>query len=130
MTPDGKVRDFSIDKGSSHDSKILDKILHKKTLKLPYELFLDKGYEKYERRRKLKKRNCQLRIEMKKQAKNKKRGPRFLFTREHKKIRSGVEKFFAYLKSFNVFKFCRFHTLKALKMHILAVLFIFTLSHH
>ena len=44
---------FLLDEGSLSDSKILDKLL-KKQGKLPYELFLDKGYENYERRRALK----------------------------------------------------------------------------
>ena len=89
---------FSIDKGSRSDSKILDDIL-KKT-KLPYELFLDKGYENYMRRRILKLHNCQVRMEMKK-GKNKKRGPKFKFTEEHKKIRSSIEKVFGWMKSFS-----------------------------
>ena len=62
-------------------------------------MFLDKGYEKYERRRELKKQNCQVRMEMKK-GKNKKRGPRFKFTQEHKRMRGEVEKIYGWLKAF------------------------------
>ena len=81
---DGKIYSISMDKGSTNDSKILDKILSLNP-KLPYELYLDKGYENYNRRRKLKKNNCQVRMEQRNYAKNKKRGPRFLFNTSHKK---------------------------------------------
>ena len=62
-----------------------------KETRLPYELFLDKGYKNYMLRRILKLHNCQVRMEMKK-GKNRKRGPRFKFTKEHKRIRSVIEK--------------------------------------
>ena len=129
MTEDDKVVDFIISKGSMHDSKILDTFLSKKSFILPYELFLDKGYENYSRRRVLKKQNCQVRMQQKNYAKNKKRGPRFLFSSSHSKTRTSVEKNFAYLKAFASFKFCKYKSLKSLKSHILAILLIFTLSH-
>jgi len=66
---------FRLDCGNTSDSKILDKLLSTNK-KLPYEMYLDKGYERYDRRRELKKKNCQVRMEMKK-AKSRKRGPRF-----------------------------------------------------
>jgi len=56
---------FRLDCGNTSDSKILDKLLSTNK-KLPYELYLDKGYERYHRRRELKKKNCQVRMEMKK----------------------------------------------------------------
>lgn len=98
ITPEYIPINFSLDKGTDPDSLILDKMLQE-GLKLPYELFLDKGYEKYDRRRELKNMNCQVRMEMKK-GKNRKRGPRFLFTEEHKRMRGEVEKIYSWLKTF------------------------------
>ncbi len=95
-----------LDKGSESDSVILDKMLEDKD-KLPYELYADKGYEKYDRRRELKKRNCQVRIEMKKLDKNRKRGPRFIFTSEHKRMRGSIEKVMAWIKTFMIVRLSR-----------------------
>lgn len=112
-----------IDKGSESDSLILDKLLEDKA-KLPYELFVDKGYEKYERRRQLKKRNCQIRMEMKNSVKNRKRGARFTFTHEHKKLRGTIEKVNAWIKAFNII------TLSKIRIKsILSATFIFCLSY-
>ncbi len=41
-----------------------------------------------------------LRIEMKKLDKSRKRGPRFVFTREHKRMRGSIEKVMEWLKTF------------------------------
>lgn len=114
---------FSLDSGSTSDSKILDKLLSTKE-KLPYEVYLDKGYERYDRRRELKKRNCQVRMEMKK-GKNRKRGPRFKFTDEQKKLRSEIEKNYGWLKSFMVLRLNRMR----LKSNIMAA-FLFALNYY
>lgn len=96
---------WSIDKGTASDSKILDKRL-RTVKKLPYELYLDKGYERYERRRDLQQKNCQVRMEMKK-GKNRKKGKRFQFTEEQKQKRYSIEKIFGWLKSFMVLRLNR-----------------------
>jgi hypothetical protein len=106
MTPCYIPLTWSLDKGTEADSDVFEKILLNQR-KLPYALFLDKGFEKYERRRNLKKRNCQLRIEMKK-GKNKKRGPRFRFTSEDRKVRSEIEKLMSWIKSFMCLRLNRF----------------------
>lgn len=90
---------FWIDKGTTSDSAILENsIIPRKNL--PYKMYLDKGYEKYERRRRLKKKNCQVVMEMKRAKRNKKKGPRFQCTEEQKKKRSTIEKVFGWAKSF------------------------------
>lgn len=94
-------------KGTTPDSTVLDQILSVAGRLNPYELFLDKGYEKYGRRRELKKSNCQVRMEMKKVVNSRKRGPRFVFTEEHKKIRGSIEKVYGWLKSFAATRFNR-----------------------
>ncbi len=89
-----------LDKGSGSDSLILDKYIEDK-VKLPYELYLDKGYERYERRRELKECNCQVHMEMKQYVKSRKHGPKFSFTDDHKHTRGLIEKVNAWIKSFN-----------------------------
>lgn len=119
--------DYSIDKGTIPDSIILDKILKNKEnkgKKLPYNLYLDKGYEKYERRRKLKKQNCQVRMEQKNTTNNRKRGPKFTFNEDHKATRSSIEKVFAWLKAFKAVKYNRLRK----KAHIKGM-FIFCLCY-
>lgn len=106
ITPEYIPISFSIDPGSKSDSLILDKMLTGKE-KLPYELYLDKGYERYDRRRELKKQNCQVRMESKKYVKSRKRGPRFKFTDEQKKQRGEIEKVFSWLKSFMILRLNR-----------------------
>ena len=103
FTPEYVPLDFRVDSGTEPDSYILDKMLLGKQ-QLPYELHMDKGYEKYERRRELKEQGCQVRMEMKKCDKSRKRGPRFKFTDEHKRLRSDIEKCFAWVKSFKGLK--------------------------
>jgi hypothetical protein len=88
------------------DSQVLDEMLTKKH-KLPYELYLDKGYGRYDRRRELKQQNCQVRMEMKKYAKSRKRGPRFKFTDQQKRQRVEVEKIFSWLESFAAVRYNR-----------------------
>jgi len=114
---------FSINTGSTSDSEILDKKVNSKS-KLPYELFLDMGYERYNRRRQLKKLNCQVRMEMKNKVKNRKRGPRFDLTDQQKKQRGQIEKVFAWLKSFAILKNCRLRI-----KSMLSATFIFCLSY-
>lgn len=63
-------------KGSTAESKEIDKFLLNKD-KLPYELYLDMGYEKYERRRELKKKGCQVHMEQKIRKNSKKKIPCF-----------------------------------------------------
>lgn len=96
---------WSIDYGTASDSKILDKLLQKQD-KLPYEMYLDKGYENYYRRRELMHRNCQIRMEMKK-SKNRKKGKRFQFTHEQKKKRGSIEKMYGWMKSFMILRLNR-----------------------
>jgi len=114
---------WSIDTGSSSDSKILDKILQKQE-RLPYEMYLDKGYERYDRRRELQKQNCQVRMEMKK-GKNKKRGKKFQFTDEQKKTRYSIEKVCGWLKSFMIL---RLNRLKA--KSLITAAFLFALNYY
>ncbi len=114
---------WSLDKGSKSDSLILDKVLQKQR-KLPYEMYLDKGYERRERRRELKVKNCQVRMEMKK-GKNRKRGKRFQFTEEQKRIRYSIEKVFGWLKSFMVLRLNRFR-----KKSMITAAFLFALNYY
>ena len=128
VTEQGELVDYSLDLGSTHDSKIFDQMLMNMP-KFPYEILADKGYENYARRRVLKKYGCQLRIEQKNYAKNKKRGPRFLFTRDHLRVRTQVERFFAYLKSFKALRYLRSRKLSFAKIAILCTLiFVFALN--
>lgn len=106
VTPNFIPLTWSIDNGSRSDSKILEKILEKQR-KLPYEMYFDKGYENYERRRRLRKQNCRVHMEMKK-INNRKKGKRFQFTDEQKSIRNSMEKFFGWLKSFMMLRLNRF----------------------
>ncbi|MBD3329458.1 transposase [Candidatus Dojkabacteria bacterium] len=89
---------------------------------MPYELLLDKGYENYERRRRLKQLNCQVRMEMKR-GKNRKRGPRFKFTQEDKVARGNIEKCFGWIKSFMILKCNRLR-----KKSLFMATFLFCLS--
>ena len=114
---------WSIDTGSKSDSLILDKVLQKQR-KLPYEIYLDKGYERRERRRELKSKNCQVRMEMKKGT-NRKRGKRFQFTTEQKKIRYSIEKIFGWLKSFMVLRLNRFR-----RKSMITATFLFVLNYY
>ena len=100
VTESGELVDFVLDMGSTHDSKISDSMLLHMP-KFPYEILADKGYENYTRRRDLKTYGCQLRIEQKNYAKKKKRGPRFLFTREHLRVRTQTERFFCIFEVFS-----------------------------
>jgi len=121
ITPQKELLDFSLDPGAKHDSKILDDMVCKCD-KLPYELFLDKGYESYLRRRKLKTHNCQVRMEQKYYDKNRKRGPRFRFTDAHKQTRTKVEHAFGYMKRFLLLRYLRVRKISTLNMTILCAL--------
>jgi hypothetical protein len=113
----------SIETGTVSDTKILDKMLSKGN-KLPYEMFLDKGFEEYERRRNLKSQNCQVRMEMKKCDNNRKRGPRFTFTQEHKHERGLIEKVVGWIKAFMIMRLNRLR-IKSL----ISAMFYFCLSY-
>ena len=110
-------------KGSEPDSTIFDTVLTRLD-KLAYEFFGDKGFEKYERRRDLAKRNCPVRIEMKKYKKNKKLGRRFSFTEKQRAIRGGIEKVMAWIKSFGACILNRLRTKSLFK-----AMFLFCLSY-
>ena len=112
---------FSLDKGSRSDSTVLDKVLMGID-KLPYILYLDKGYERYERRRVLKSKNCQVKMESKNYVKNRKRGPRFLFNQNDKLKRYSIEKVFAWIKAFKCFTLLKLRRLILIKSHILFAL--------
>jgi hypothetical protein len=112
-----------LDKGRDPDSLIIDKMFLDQYNK-PYELFLDKGYEKYDRRRNCKRENCQIRLEMKKVVTNRKRGRKFIFTDEHKKIRGSIEKVMSWIKSFNIMRMTRLR-IKSL----ITAMFFFCLSY-
>lgn len=128
ITEHGHIVDFNLSMGSYHDSKIFDFML-KNMPKFPYEILADKGFENYERRRALKESGCQLRIEQKNYKKNKKRGPRFLFTKAHKDTRTSIERYFAYIKSFKALRYLRFRKISTLKLAVLSsILFVFVLS--
>jgi IS5 family transposase len=120
-TPLKRLLEFFIDPGAVHDSRILDKNLYKWE-KLPYELYADKGYESYTRRRKLQKNNCQVRMEQKKYSKNRKRGPHFTFTYEHLKTRLEIERYFGHFKRFSLFRFFRFRKISVCKMALYCAL--------
>ena len=123
ITPEYIPVYFSVDKGTKPDSAVLDEILCT-VGKLPHELFLDMGFEKYERRRTLQKQGCQVRLEMKNYSNNRKRGRRFVFTDGHKSLRGEIEKVFGWLKAFLAVKFNRLR-IKAL----IHAMFIFCLSY-
>jgi len=109
--------------GTAPDSRIFDDILEG-LVKLPYEIFADKGFEQYERRRKLAQQNCQMRMEMKQSRRNRKRGRRFSFTRADKLVRGGIEKVVAWLKSFAALVLNRLRLKSLLK-----AMFLFSLSY-
>lgn len=113
---------YSVDGGSTPDSEVLDKMLTE-IKNLPYELFLDKGYERYERRRTLKKKNCQVRMEMKNCKSNRKLGPRFSFTNRDKRTRGLIEKVMSWLKSYSAIDFNKFR-----KRSVISASFLFSLS--
>lgn len=106
ITDDYTPIGFKFTKGSYSDSKLLDKYLSEK-YKLPYKIILDMGFENYERRRILKKQGCQIYMEQKIKRNSRKRGPRFTYSKEHKKERSKVERFFAWIQSFWKVRFRR-----------------------
>ena len=106
MTPEYVPVSWHLGKGTKSDSRVLDEMLAKRD-KLPKELYLDKGYENYLRRRSLKQKNCQVRMEMKKYTKSRKRGPKFKFTEQQKKQRGEIEKMFSWLKSFAAIRYNR-----------------------
>jgi len=123
ITPKYIPVNFHIGKGTMSDSRVLKEMLEMRG-ELPYMMYLDKGYESYERRRILKGKNCQVRMEMKNYAKSRKRGPRFKFTEEDKRERGEIEKVFSWLKSFTAIRYNRLR----LKSLIVAK-FIFCLSY-
>ena len=96
--------EFNFGKGSKSDSEQLNKMLANMN-KLPLEMYLDMGYENYERRRYLKSKNCQVRMKQTVRGKNRKRGPKFVFKDEHKEERQKIERFFAWIKSFKLIRF-------------------------
>ena len=112
-----------IDTGTKSDSAIHDDILAKRD-KLPIEEYLDKGYEGYNKRRQLHRCGCQVRMEMKDYKRNRKRGPKFRFTREHKSIRSSIEKVVGWLKAFMILRLNRLR-IKSL----ISAMFFFCLSY-
>ena len=112
-----------VDQGGESDSFILDKMLDKWS-KLPYELYLDKGFERYERRRELRRKNCQVRMEMKDYANSRKKGPRFVFNEEHKHTRGLIEKVVAWLKAFAILRLNRLR-----KKSLIRSMFVFCLSY-
>ena len=109
VTPNCEFLDYIFSKGSASDSIELDK-LYANRKELPYELFMDKGYERYSRRREYKQIGCQVRMEQKTFGNNKKRGKKFTFTKEDKKIRSLIKKVFGWIKSFNAIRYNRLKT--------------------
>jgi len=109
--------------GSASDSKIFDDMLSRLD-KLPYEILADKGFERYERRRELARQNCQLRIEMKRTSKSRKKGRRFSFTKSDKSLRGSIEKVVAWLKSFAVYASNRFRIKSILK-----AMFLFSIAY-
>lgn len=125
ITPEYVPVNINLSKGSAQDSNIIEKILNT-TRKLPYEMYLDRGYEKFERRRKLKKKNCQVRMEMLKRDKNKKRGPKFRFTQSHKLIRQEIEKVYGWVKSFMIMRFNRLRKLSNIRGVLIFVISYYT----
>jgi hypothetical protein len=104
ITPEYIPRHFVFLKGSRNDKVGIDK-LFKEQVKLPYEVLLDNGYEGYKRRRELKCRGCQVRMDWRHKGNNRKRGSHFTFTSEHRRERYKVERYFSWLKSFARIKF-------------------------
>jgi hypothetical protein len=104
ITPEYIPIGFIFSKGSYPDSKLLDKYLSQKE-KLPYKLNMDKGFENYARRRSLKRLGCQVYIEQKNIKNNRKRGPRFSYSKENKRERTKVERFFAWIQHFKKIRF-------------------------
>lgn len=100
---------INFSKGSSSDSKELDRILSIQD-KTPYHIIMDMGFEKYERRRKLRSKGCQVHMEQKIKKNSRKRGPKFTYTDEDKRERSKIERFFAWVQSFKRVKYRRDRT--------------------
>lgn len=90
---------FTFSGGKHHDISEWKKIIHKQD-KLPYKVYLDKGYESYKLRKTLRKINCQIKIQPKDFTHNHKKGPHFQWSEEDAKLRPRVESLFAWIQSF------------------------------
>lgn len=121
ITPDFKIVNLLFGKGSSNDGKELDK-MYKNKDKYPNEIYLDKGYESYERRQRFKANKCQLRMEQKNYKKSRKRGRKYMFTKEHKKTRASIEKVFGWIKSFRALRYNRIRTASIFHSFVIIVL--------
>lgn len=99
ITPEYIPIFFRFAHGCPHDISEWKKII-KEQEKLPYKVYLDKGYESYELRRDLRKENCQVKIEPKNFKTNHKRGPQFQWSEEDHNKRCMIERFFAWMQSF------------------------------
>lgn len=99
INPDYIPLSFRFSTGHVNDKKDLDIMLRDRK-KLPYEILLDGGYDSYQRRRLLRQRGCQARIEWIIHGTNRKKGRGFTFTKEHRRERKKVERYFSWLKSF------------------------------
>lgn len=117
--------EFNFAKGSKSESEQLNKMLTNMN-KLPVEMYLDMGYENYERRRYLKSKNCQVRMQQAIRGKNRKRGPKFTFTKEQKEERKKIERFFGWIKSFKAIRYrtirisALFHTFAIIVLSFIA----------
>lgn len=90
---------FTFTGGKHHDIPEWKKIIEKQA-KLPYQVYLDKGYASYKLRRALRKKNCQVKIKPKDFKQNRKRGPHFQWSEEDAKMRPRIESVFAWIQSF------------------------------
>ena len=91
--------DFRFDNGKHHDKYAWNKWQETKDT-YPYKLYMDKGYEDYAQRKKLRKINCQVKIEPKKFKHSKKRGPYFQWSKEDGDMRRRIESVFSWIQSF------------------------------
>lgn len=103
ITPDYIPIFFRFAHGYHHDIEEWKQMILKQA-KLPYKVYLDKGYESYKLRRDLRKHNTQVKIEPKDFTTNHKRGPHFQWSEEDHNKRCMIERFFAWMQSFHKVK--------------------------
>jgi len=90
---------FRFAHGCPHDISEWKEVI-KEQHKLPYKVYLDKGYESYELRRDLRKKNCQVKIKPKNFKHNHKLGPHFQWSEKDHCTRCMIERFFSWMQSF------------------------------
>lgn len=99
LTDDYKIRDIRFAKSYHHDIWEWEKMLETKHL-LPYVWYLDKGYFSLTIRKNLRKLNCQVKTPPKEYKHRHAKGKKIQWGEKENKIRTRIERFFAWMQSF------------------------------